>query len=109
MEKQDLYKIFVAGIDFGIKYGPFPFLEDETASIFDLHKELTPTLNKDHKSVTYTVIVAGFNYGSNLRSDKPNEEYIQNMFENLIQGKPLEKDDSMYYMIKDKIDKLLTL
>jgi len=103
MTKEEIYIIFVAGIDFGIKHGFFP-----SVSILDLHEKLTRKKTKSVKSVTYTVMIAGFNYGSNLRTEKPNEEYIKTIFENLIEGKPLESDDNSYYAIKEKIQEILT-
>lgn len=105
MTKQEIYEIFVAGIDYGIENGPFDINAGE--SPFDLHVQLTAHLTKTEIDLTWTVIIAGFNYGANARGKKPSEPYKELMFNNLIEGHPLTQDDDICYTIKDKIEAIL--
>lgn len=103
MNKEEIYVIFDKGIDFGIKHGVMP-----KESLFNHFEELTTGIDRKAKSVLWTVIIAGFNYGSNIRSRiKPDEDYIKKIFENLINSEPLEPDDNQRYAIKEKIQKIL--
>jgi hypothetical protein len=103
MRKSEIYKIFESGIDFGIEHGFFP-----NASLLDHLESLTPKQDKETKSLMWTVLIAGFNVGSNLKPlPKPTDEVLNDMFERLISGRPLEEGDNMSYAIKEKIDKLI--
>lgn len=108
MRKLDIFNIFKAGLEYGATYGPFPGLKEKLPqgkeSLFNLHRGLTERYNDP---VLWTVIVAGFNVGANLRKRVLTHEEMTSMFENLIQGKPLEEGDNSYYTIKEKIDNLL--
>lgn len=104
MEKSEIYKIFVEGIKFGLKYGHFP----KDASLSALHQSLTKDVDDDTRSTLWIVLMAGDNYGANAKGVMPSEEEMEAMFENLIEGKPLIENDNAYYAIKHRIDKILS-
>jgi hypothetical protein len=110
MKKARILSLFNEGLDYGVTYGCIPGLQEPypTESLFEMFERLTVDVLEDKTlSVLHTVLIAGFNVGSNLRGEVLSEDQRTVMFENLIAGKPLEEGDAMYYAITDKIKKII--